>query len=188
LTEIELFKPLNDDLPEAARGLADELRTLFVGLDVSLNRYAARVHRDPGSVSRYFGGTRIPSWGFVYDLLVESTMHNRGVPPTQPVVEHLMRLHHAALKAGGSPAHQVQLLQDKLADADREAMHAAEREHELEEALRAAQQQVARLSVRERELEAVRAIEHEAFSAELAKKCWACKGSSLGRSRASSMN
>ena len=115
------------------------------------SRYAARKYLDHGSVSRFLSGERIPPWNFVHDLLVEATEHRDGVPPTQPVVEHLMRLRRSALEAGGSPSHQVQLLQDRLHDADREASRAAARERELREALQAAQHRAAELLVSERE-------------------------------------
>ena len=161
------LQPLRDDLPESARALAEELRTLFRGLGISLNRYACRIHRDPGSVSRYFSGERVPGWGFVHDLLAESTRHSRQVPPTRAVVEHLRRMHRAALQAGGSPTHRIQLLQDRLADADREAELALARERELEEALRAAQYRIAHLTVRERELQVADVEQREAYDAAL---------------------
>ena len=161
------LNPLPDDLPKTTTDLAQVLRTLFAGLDVSLTRYAARVHRDKGTVSRYFSGDRIPPWDFVNDLLIECTLHNDGSPPTAPVVAHLRRLHRAALEASDAPAHQIQLLQDKLAQADREATRAAAREHELETTLQEARRRIAELQMRERELEALRDEERDAYSADL---------------------
>lgn len=162
------LQALDQDLPEPARILAQELRTLFEGLGVSLNRYAARMHRDAGAVSRFLGGRRVPPWAFVYDLLVESTERQGAVPPTQSVVTHLRRLHHDALRTGGSPGHQVQLLQDQLAEADRDASRAASRERELETALQTAQHHIAQLLVREREIEAIREEERDGHGVELA--------------------
>jgi flagellar motility protein MotE (MotC chaperone) len=162
------LKPLRDDLPPAARQLADEMRDLLRVLGITLNRYAARKYLDHGSVSRFLSGERIPPWNFVHDLLVEATEHRDGVPPTQPVVEHLMRLRLSALEAGGSPSHQVQLLQDRLHDADREASRAAARERELREALQAAQHRAAELLVSEREARALVDVERDGHHTELA--------------------
>ena len=162
------LKPLRDDLPPPARQLADEMRDLLRVLGITLNRYAARKYLDHGSVSRFLSGERIPPWNFVHDLLVEATEHRDGVPPTQPVVEHLMRLRRSALEAGGSPSHQVQLLQERLHDADREASRAAERERELREALQAAQHRAAELLVSEREARALVDVERDGHHTELA--------------------
>ena len=162
------LKPLRDDLPPAARQLADEMRDLLRVLGITLNRYAARKYLDHGSVSRFLSGERIPPWNFVHDLLVEATEHRDGVPPTRPVVEHLMRLRRSALEAGGSPSHQVQLLQDRLHDADREASRAAARERELREALQAAQHRAAELLVSEREARALVDVERDGHHTELA--------------------
>lgn len=137
--------------PEAA--LVRELRTLFEGLGVSQNRYAARVYLDKSVLSRYLSGERIPRWDFVRQLLVESTMKRDGVPPTTEVVKHLRSLHHAALEASGSTAHKLQLLQEQLAEADAQAQRADRRENELERALQDVQRRAADLEVRCRELE-----------------------------------
>ena len=152
------------------QALASELRTLFIDLEVSQARYAARVHRDKGTVSRFLSGARIPPWAFVRDLLIESTLHHRGVPPTTEVVAHLQKLHRAALERGGSPSHRVQLLQDQLAEADRRAQRLASREAKLEEQLQDAQRRIAMFEVAHRELEAVNDEMHAQHSTELAVK------------------
>jgi hypothetical protein len=148
--------------------LVRELRTLFEALGVSQNRYAARVHLDKSVVSRYLTGDRIPHWDFVHRLLVEATMRNDGMAPTPEVVKHLRTLHLAALEAGGSPWHQIQLLQEQLAEADAQAQRADRRERELEQALEAVQYQVAELEVRCRELEDIADRKLDEHSAELA--------------------
>ena len=162
------LKPLRDDLPFAARQLAEEMRDLLAALGVAVNRYAARKYLDHGSVSRFLSGERIPPWEFVHGLLVEATEHRDGVPPTPPVIEHLMHLRRAALEGGGSPLHHVQLLQDRLHDADREASRAAARERELRDALQAAQHRVAELLVSEREAQVLLDVERDAHHTELA--------------------
>lgn len=60
--------PLGENLPEECRVFAVELRKLFLGLGISVRRYAVRRHRDPSTVSRFLNGTRIPPWEFVFDL------------------------------------------------------------------------------------------------------------------------
>ncbi|MEV6805836.1 hypothetical protein [Streptomyces sp. NPDC051129] len=57
---MSVLVPLGGDLPEDSRVLAEALRRLFAGLGVSVRRYAARRHRDPGSLSRFLNGTRVP--------------------------------------------------------------------------------------------------------------------------------
>ncbi|QCW76589.1 hypothetical protein EQG64_00325 [Streptomyces sp. S6] len=56
------LRPLGEDLTQESRALAQALRELFEGLDVSVRRYAARHRRDPGTFSRYLNGTRLPPW------------------------------------------------------------------------------------------------------------------------------
>lgn len=134
------LKPLRDDLPEPVCALVEELRILFGGLGVSLRRYAATVPWDTAAVSRYLSGGRIPPWAFVHGLLVESTKKREdGAPPTPQVIGHLKRLHQGALESGGSPAHEVQLLEEKLTVAADEAERAAIREQALLTALQQAQ-------------------------------------------------
>ncbi|GAA1966840.1 hypothetical protein [Catenulispora subtropica] len=129
------------------------LRALFGSLDVSQNRYAARVYLDKSVLSRYLNGERIPRWDFVHRLLVESTMKNDGMAPTPAVVKHLRDQYYAALEAGGSPAHKIQLLQEQLADADAQAQRADRREREADQELHEAERRVAEFEVRVRELE-----------------------------------
>ncbi|WP_327434635.1 magnesium transporter MgtE N-terminal domain-containing protein [Streptomyces sp. NBC_01236] len=148
------LKPLQDGLAEPQRALASELRALFAGLGVSVTRYSARVHLDKSVISRYLSGTHIPPWGFVRELLVQSTQEREGVPPTVEVVSHLQALHRRALESGNAVYHTVLLLQDLLAEADQDARRARMRERDLEAGLEAARLRIADLSVRERELEA----------------------------------
>ncbi len=159
--------PLNGTLIPQSAALATELRTLFSGLDVSITRYAARVHMDKSVVSRYLSGERIPRWEFVHQLLVESALVRDRVPPTQEVIAHLQSLHRAALEAGGAPGHLVQLLQEQLAQADAYARRTETREQELELALQEARHRVAELEIRYRELEATNDRQRDEVGAEL---------------------
>lgn len=148
------LEPKRHSLAIEIQTLVEAMRILFHDLEISQARYAARIHRDKGSVSRFFSGERIPPWDFVHGLLVASTLQHGSTPPTTEVVAHFRRLHHAALESGGSPSHRIQLLQDRLADADLRAQRLASRESDLEVALQAAQRRIADLQVSQRELEA----------------------------------
>ena len=141
------LRPLAEDLDADCRAFAEALRTLFDGLGVSVRRYAARRFRDPGTISRYLGGTRVPPWSFVEDLFEDLT-EQRGGAPTALTLDHVRELHRCAVRAGGSPGHGVEALQQQLAVADREARRASVQEEELGQALRDRQHRIADLEVR----------------------------------------
>ncbi|MEU3873910.1 MULTISPECIES: hypothetical protein [Streptomyces] len=130
--ELQAF---DDELGPEVRALAQALRDLFAGLGVSTRRYAARRSYDSSTVSRYLSGQRLPRWEFVLNLL-HDVAEKRGTVPTPETMEMLRGLHNAALAAGKSPGHRVQLLQQRLAAADQEALRAAQRERWLEDTLR----------------------------------------------------
>jgi len=141
------LRPLADDLDGDCRRFAQALRTLFAGLDVSVRRYAARRYRDAGTVSRYLSGVRVPPWEFVVDLFADlATDH--GAPATPLTLDHVRELHRCAVQATASPAHGVEVLQQQLADADREARRATVQEDLLGDALLDRQQRIADLEVR----------------------------------------
>ncbi|QKV97634.1 chromosomal replication initiator protein DnaA [Streptomyces sp. NA02950] len=119
---------------------------MFDGLRVSVRRYAARRHRDAGSVSRYLNRTRIPPWEFVSDLM-HDVAEEQGAAPTPEAMELLRQLHRKALAVSGSTAQKLQLLEDQLADADREVRRSAVRERALTDALLDAQHRAADLEV-----------------------------------------
>ncbi|MCP9209051.1 DnaA ATPase domain-containing protein [Streptomyces sp. NEAU-Y11] len=147
------LEPLGGHLPDEARELAAELRRLFTGLEVSVRRYAARRHRDAGSISRFLNGTRVPAWEFVADLLTD-VAECRGGAATPETMEHLRGLHRRALAASGSPLHRVELLEQQLVEADRMARRSAVREQALENALLDAQHRAADLETQFRQLQA----------------------------------
>ncbi|WP_053746349.1 chromosomal replication initiator protein DnaA [Streptomyces sp. NRRL WC-3618] len=136
--------PLDGGLPDESRAFAETLRSLFVGLEVSVRRYAARRNRDAGSISRFLNGTRIPTWEFVHDLLSD-VAEQQGSAPTPETTELLRRLHRTALDKSGSAHHRVQVLEDQLADADRETVHSKALVRALENALVDAQHRAADL-------------------------------------------
>ncbi|MEU3962222.1 hypothetical protein AB0F42_20815 [Streptomyces buecherae] len=147
------LKPVNQGVGPEAAALAVALRDLFQGLGVSTRRYAARRAYDSSTVSRYLSGSRMPPWEFVLNLL-HDVAEERGTVPTEETIGMLRDLHHAALSGGKSPAHKVQLLERKLAEADQEARRAAARERWLEDALQDREHRVRDLQMRFHELRA----------------------------------
>ncbi|MFI2026778.1 hypothetical protein [Streptomyces buecherae] len=147
------LKPVNQGVGPEAAALAVALRDLFQGLGVSTRRYAARRAYDSSTVSRYLSGSRMPPWEFVLNLL-HDVAEERGTVPTEETIGMLRDLHHAALNGSKSPAHRVQLLERKLAEADQEARRAAARERWLEDALQDREHRVRDLQMRFHELQA----------------------------------
>lgn len=62
------LSPIPDGVPDEIRVFAETLRVLFGALGISLNRLAALLHSDPGTVSRYLSGKRIPPPDFIEGL------------------------------------------------------------------------------------------------------------------------
>ncbi|MER6911991.1 response regulator [Streptomyces sp. NPDC000594] len=147
------LRPLAGDLREPSRALAQALRELFTGLEVSVRRYAARRARDAGTFSRYLSGTRVPPWEVVMDLFTDLAEY-RGTSATPEAIELIRGLHRAAVEAGTSPQHAVEVLEQQLADADRISRRSTVRGDVLGEALLDRQHQIADLEVRLSQLEA----------------------------------
>ncbi|MFE2743023.1 hypothetical protein ACFXKX_01380 [Streptomyces scopuliridis] len=144
--------PLSEDLSPDSRALAESLRDLFYGLGISVRRYAARRHLNPGALSRYLNGTRTPPWDFVADLIANRNQH--GTPVTVEVERLLQQLHDKALRPNRA-AHKLQQMQTQLAEADA----AVSRGESHKQAL------ASMLEDRERELrdlrQRIRRLEHE---------------------------
>lgn len=139
-------------MSEENRRLSEALRAVFAGLKMSVRRYAARRHRDAGTISRYLNGKRVPPWEFVVDLLSDAAQGHGG--PTDEALEHIRELHRTALQAGGSPQHTIQLLQDELADNDRRMRQWDAYRETLLQALQDRQHRINGLELQMRELEA----------------------------------
>ncbi|AJT66230.1 hypothetical protein T261_4587 [Streptomyces lydicus] len=146
------LQPFDDDLAPERVALAQALRDLFRGLEISERRYAVRRSYDSSTVSRFLNGKRLASWTFVLNLL-HDVAEKRGTVPTAETTEMLRALHMAAAKAGKSPVHKVQLLEQKLARADEEARRTAQRERWLEDTLQDREHRIRDLQMRQRELE-----------------------------------
>ncbi|WP_413102285.1 response regulator [Streptomyces sp. Inha503] len=155
---MSVLHPLGENLPEECRAFAVELRKLFLGLEVSVRRYAVRRHRDPSTISRFLNGTRIPPWEFVFDLFTDLA-ERRGVAPTPAAIELVRELHRAAVRTSRSPGHAMEILQIQLADADRDARVSMAHQDVLGEALLDLKHRIADLEVRLNQAEAAWATE-----------------------------
>ncbi|MGW7304272.1 response regulator [Streptomyces sp. NPDC054835] len=152
------LRPLGDDLSDPSRALAEALRELFEGLHVSVRRYAARRELDPGAVSRYLNGTRLPPWQVISDLLAD-VAGLRGTAVTTEAIEFLRGLYGAAVDASSSPRHAVEILEQQLADADRVSRRSSVRGDVLGDALLDRTERIADLETRLNQLEADRIAE-----------------------------
>ncbi|MFE3152247.1 hypothetical protein ACFXJ6_37325 [Streptomyces sp. NPDC059218] len=123
---------LKEGLPAEKRALAEDLRTLFGALGVSVRRYALRRHHDAGTVTRYLSGDRVPQWDFVAGLIAD--VRETSAPLTPQAEAALRETHRAALKANRRNS-ALQELQDQLASADEETRRIKTRERALEQAL-----------------------------------------------------
>ncbi|MEU5537588.1 response regulator [Streptomyces sp. NPDC020362] len=147
------LRPLAQDLTAESRALATALRELFEGLEVSVRRYAARRVRDAGTFSRYLSGTRVPPWEVVMDLFTDVAEH-RGMAATPDAIELVRRLHRAAVETSTSPRHAVEVLEQQLAEADRDSRRSIARGDALSDALLDRKHRIADLEVRLNQLEA----------------------------------
>jgi hypothetical protein len=66
------LEPLSRDLAPELRELAEFLRGHFYKVNTSVRAYAHRINRDPGVVSRYLSGDRIPPQDFADSLLADA--------------------------------------------------------------------------------------------------------------------
>ncbi len=69
------LSPLPEDLPPELRKLAEFLRERFYKIQTSVRAYALRNNWDPGAVSRFLRGERIPPQSFVDILLADAGPH-----------------------------------------------------------------------------------------------------------------
>jgi transcriptional regulator with XRE-family HTH domain len=111
-----------DDLAPEIRDLAVTMRVLFGALGMSLNRLAALLHSDPGTVSRYLGGKRIPPPGFI-DGLCKAVYDVNGSLVTPQVQELVHDQYLVALRAHNPARYEVQRLTDLLQAAVEEKRH-----------------------------------------------------------------
>ncbi|MEU1086307.1 two-component system response regulator [Streptomyces sp. NPDC005576] len=154
------LRPLGQDLTQESRALAEALRKLFEGLEVSVRRYAARRQRDPGTFSRYLNGTRLPPWAVILDLFTDLAEH-RGATVTAATIDFVRDLYGSAVDAGSSPKLAVQIIEQQLADADRVSRRSSVRGDVLGDALLDRATRIADLEVRLNQMEATLVAERE---------------------------
>ncbi|MFB8353465.1 hypothetical protein [Streptomyces niveus] len=137
-------------LPEVA-ALATALTTLFNGLDIPQQRYAARVAMDKSTVSRYLNGRRVANQDFISRLFLELERH-RGGTITEEARASIHRLRMAALKVSDPQSFEIENLRDEV-DKSHRAIKQYRRQQEAlellldqkEESARTAEQQLALL-------------------------------------------
>lgn len=128
------LKPIPSHVAPECRKLAEALRSLFVGLRISVRRYAVRIHHDPGTVSRYLNGTAVAPAEFVERLFTDAAEALRR-PVSVEVADRVTALQRAALKATSKLGFELQVLKDQLADADRRLQSAEANVEALSEVL-----------------------------------------------------
>jgi hypothetical protein len=152
--------PLAKELPAERRDLVEALRPVFLRLGVSVRRYALTKSFDPGTVSRYLNGTRLPTWKFIAGVIADNERNGEKV--TAEVAELLKRLHGQAEQVGSPRERAVRSLEDQLLEADGRARGAQEQARALVEEIQQREQNLAEL---ERALLAARREGEEAKQA-----------------------
>lgn len=109
--------------------LADTLRTLFASLEISMRRYAARTFMDPGSLSRYLSGERLPPRSFIESLV--RTVRESGVPLSAYAHERLFELYENALRSSPYRGDQLSLLNARHEAAQQRIRELQEEIHRL---------------------------------------------------------
>ncbi|MFE5186975.1 response regulator [Streptomyces sp. NPDC056628] len=99
--------------------------------------------------------------------LLNDVSEARGNAPTPEAIATIKALHRNALRASNAPAHAMLLLQDQLAEADREARAATVERQVLAEALQERQRRIAELQVQVNAAEADRGRQVRELTAEV---------------------
>ena len=113
------LRPVPDELPAEVQIFVRTLRVLFGALGMSLNRLAALLHSDPGTVSRYLSGRRIPPTDFI-EGLCKALYDAKGFVVTEQLQQLVNEQFLAALKVGSPSRYEVQWLTDLLEVASQE--------------------------------------------------------------------
>ncbi|MDX3225595.1 FxSxx-COOH system tetratricopeptide repeat protein [Streptomyces sp. ME19-01-6] len=160
------LKPIPGHVERSCAELAEALRGLFGAVGVSLRVFALRVHRDPGTVSRYLNGTVVAPAEFVDTLLTHAAKATRR-PSSPEVIAHVHGLQRRALQATNRSGWELQNLRDQLADADRRRQQAEVRAEALTEALQARKQRIAEMEIEQRQLAVSMSVERDGRGAEV---------------------
>jgi transcriptional regulator with XRE-family HTH domain len=143
--------PIPDTVPVEIRDFAETLRLLFGALGVSLNRLAALLHSDPGTVSRYLSGKRIPPPDFI-ERLCKAVYDVKGALITEQVEEHVHQQFLVALREHNPARYEIQRLTDLLQVAAQERQHYEFTVTALEEAIASRNEKIYALELEGRQL------------------------------------
>ena len=149
----QTLSPMSGQVPPEGRHFAETLRVLFGALGMSLNRLAALVHSDPGTVSRYLSGKRIPPPDFI-DSLCKAVYDARGSLITSQVQELVHEQFLAALREHNPARYEVQRLTDLLQVAAQEKRQHQVTVSALEEAIASRNEKIYALELESRQLQA----------------------------------
>ncbi|MFC8131988.1 FxSxx-COOH system tetratricopeptide repeat protein [Streptomyces sp. NPDC057302] len=146
-----VLKPIPPHVAHECRELAQALRSLFVGLRISVRRYAVRAHYDPGTVSRYLNGTAVAPAEFIERLLTDAAQA-LGRPVSVQATEQVTVLQRAALKATNKLGYELQVLKDQLLEADRQLQSAEASVEALSEVLVEKKRRIAEMDAEKQRL------------------------------------
>jgi len=143
--------PIAGAVAPEARELAETLRVLFGALGVSLNRLAALLHSDPGTVSRYLSGKRVPPPDFI-ESLCKAVYDAKGALVTAQVRELVHEQFLTALREHNPARYEVQRLTDLLQVAAQERQQYQITVTALEEAIASRNEKIYALEAESRQL------------------------------------
>lgn len=129
------LKPLDPDLRPEVKEWAEQLRKAWTATGLSLGQFTIKhPGTNPGTVSRYLSGERIPAdhW-FLDNVLSELAAIGKAVSPGES--DRLARLHLAALETAHPREYRVLQARDELKVAVDAKQAAEQRVHDLEEQL-----------------------------------------------------
>ncbi|MGW7818342.1 hypothetical protein ACWGLF_09455 [Streptomyces puniciscabiei] len=161
------IKPVARSLSPARRELAEGLRSLFSCLDISIRRYAVRIHQDPSVVSRFLSGHRLASASFVTGLIHEA--HKAHVPLSTDDASHLRHLLQKALEEQPGDASRIEQLYLQLDYKDSEICATRKKSEELEKQIALKRKQISSLRANMRSLEASHHSERDRAAEAVAK-------------------
>lgn len=151
LSAAQPLSPIPGDVLAEIRVFAETLRVLFGALGMSLNRLAALLHSDPGTVSRYLSGKRIPPPSFI-DALCKAVYDAKGSLVTEQVHDLVHEQFLVALQVHNPARYEVQRLTDLLQVAAREKLQYEITVAALEEAIASRNDKIYELELEGRQL------------------------------------
>lgn len=151
VSPISSLTPIPDNVAPEIRDFATTLRVLSGALGMSLNRLAALLYSDPGTVSRYLGGKRIPPPSFI-DGLCKAVYDVNGSLVTVQVQELVHEQFLAALRAHNPARYEVQRLTDLLQAAAQEKRQYEMTVAALKEAIASRNEKIYALELETRQL------------------------------------